>query len=135
MADIRSRQENFVRSDVRTSEACRSELVERIRQRQKQQSCFARRESTPGSEQVQQCRTFNPFEQQERVRIRVFEGKNSLKGRVPQLLQAPHFLLKAREQLRPPYEVGVKDENGYRGVVLDALRAKHPTMIRRGYFL
>ena len=129
MADIRSRQENFVRSDVRTPQACRSELVERIRQRREQQFCFARRESTPGSEQVQQSGTFNPFEEEERVRIRVFQGKNSLKGRVLQLLQAPHFLLQAREELRPTYEAGVKNENGYRGVILDALSAKHAAMI------
>ena len=91
-----------MRSDIRTSQPHRSELVKCIGQRQKQQLCFARRKRTPASEQVQEHRTFNPFEDEESLCIRVFEGKNSLKGVVPKLLQAPHFLLQARERLCLP---------------------------------
>ena len=119
-----------MRSDVRTPQACRSELVERIRPEATAAVLLRSPEEHAGfGASPAEHGTFNPFEDEERVRIRVFEGKNSLKGGVPKLLQAPHFLLQARERLRPPYEAGMKNQNGYRHVVLDALRAKHPAMI------
>ena len=79
-----------MRSDVRTSQARRSELVKRIGQRQEQQLCFARAEEHAGfGASLESTGPSIHSRTRNACCIRVFQGKNSLKSRVPQLLQAP----------------------------------------------
>ena len=68
-----------MRSDIRTRQPGRSQGIERLGQRQKQPLGLNAGKGSSASQQVEECRPFQPLKDEKRTALCRFEGENPLK--------------------------------------------------------